>query len=326
MAEKLGVAVGLMPHFGGQVLAEDDRTVLTRNAWGAIVRSSKVGQSISQYLDFGVRSRQDFARYKGRWDPASPGRYPADWEERKGRWKVRDYPVCAWTYGWYGLLRELMGVEGLSIALHEDEALVDEVCEFWADFLVRVFERALREVEVDYVLFWEDMAFKTGPLLSPTHFRRYFSPHYRRLIERFRRSGVRLFMVDSDGNIERLIPLWIETGINILAPFEVDAGMDVTRVRRTYGKDLAIVGGMDKRQLALGQREIEAEVMRRLAGMGDTGYIATLDHAPIPEIPYANYLRYRRFLLDAVEGPGQPSRPGSSQDSVAGVRQDPVSS
>jgi uroporphyrinogen decarboxylase len=184
----------------------------------------------------------------------------------------------------------------------------------------------LREVEVDYVLFWEDMAFKTGPLLSPTHFRRYFSPHYRRLIERFRRSGVRLFMVDSDGNIERLIPLWIETGINILAPFEVDAGMDVTRVRRTYGKDLAIVGGMDKRQLALGQREIEAEVMRRLAGMGDTGYIATLDHAPIPEIPYANYLRYRRFLLDAVEGPGQPSRPGSSQDSVAGVRQDPVSS
>ncbi len=295
MAERLGVDVRLMPDFSEPVVDENDRTALVRNAWGALVRVSKVGESIPQSLSFSLQTREDFGRFRASWDPSTPARYPEDWEERKRRWEGRDYPVCAWTYGWYGLLRELMGVEGLSLAFHEDAALVEEISEFWGDFLIQVFDRALREVDVDYLLFWEDLAYKNGPLLSPAHFRRFFLPHYRRVIEHFRSVGLRLLMVDSDGNIESIVPLWLEAGINMLAPFEVDAGMDVVKVRQRYGDSMALIGGVNKRQVALGPAAARAELHRRLTGMGDTGYIATLDHSPIPETSYADYVAYLRL-------------------------------
>ncbi len=308
MAERLNVNVELLPGFENAVIEEDDRTVLSRNRWGALTRSSKVGQSIPQYLSFGVRTRDDLRKYRSAWDAAAPQRYPADWDDRKRRWRGRDFPVAGWTYGWYGLLRELMGVEELSVAFHEDEALIDEVCEFWGDFIIQAFHRALVEATPDYVLFWEDLAFKTGPPLSPRHFRRFFLPHYKRVIEDFRRHGVTLFMVDSDGNINDIIPLWIEAGVNILAPFEVAAGMDVVQVGRQYGRDLAMIGGVDKMEVAKGRLAMEAEVWRHVVPLLDRGgYIPTLDHAVLPETSLGDYRNYLSHLRSTCEsGKGQP--------------------
>lgn len=297
MAEKVGVSVEPMPGLADEVLKEDERTVTHRNHWGVIMKSSKVGESIAQYLSFPVQTRDDFRRLATQWNPADPARYPADWEARKATWRQRNYPVSIWTYGWYGLLREIMGVEQLSIAFHEDTALVEEMAEFWGDFLISVFDRALSEVDVDYVLFWEDLAFKNGPLLSPAHFRRFFLPHYSRVIDRFRQKGMNLFMVDSDGNVESILPLWLEAGVNVVAPFEVAAGMDVVEVRRRYGSDLAIVGGIDKMEIARGPAAIKTELDRRVRPLLDQGgYIPTLDHAPIPEISFHDYRQYRNLL------------------------------
>lgn len=297
MAEQVGVQFALRPDFSGGPLTEDAETVTTRNAWGTVQKRSKLGQSIPQYLSFGVRTRADFQKYKERWNPRDPARYPSDWEARKRRWKDRTYPISIFVYGWYGALREMMGVVELSVAFYENEALIDEFAEFWGNYLIELFDRALTEVDVDYVLFWEDLAFKTGPLFSPAHFRRFFLPHYRRVIERFRRKGLRLFMVDSDGNIDRIIPLWIEAGINILGPFEVSAGMDVVQIGRTYGRDLAIVGGLDKMETARGPAAIEKEVLRRVPPLLErNGYIPTHDHSPLPEMSLRDYGYYRKFL------------------------------
>ena len=302
LAERVGVDAYLMPDFAGEVITEDERTKTWRNAWGTVVKSSKVGESIPQYLSFGVRTREDFQKYKSRWNPDDPARYPADWEARKAEWKDRTYPISLFAYGWYGLLREMMGVEGLSIAFHTDAALIDEMAEFWGDFLIQLFDRAATEVDVDYALFWEDLAFKTAPLLSPRHFRRFFLPHYKRVVDSLRRKGIEIFMVDSDGNIEDIIPLWLEAGINILGPFEVSAGMDVVDVGRRYGNDLAMVGGLDKMEIARGRAATEAEILRRVPPLLKRGgYIPTCDHSPIPEISLQAYLYYRKFLAKVCQ-------------------------
>jgi uroporphyrinogen-III decarboxylase len=91
--------------------------------------------------------------------------------------------------------------------------------------------------------------------------------------------------------------------INCMQHKEIDrmphweCGMDVVQVQRTYGASLGIIGGIDKKQLVPGPAAIEAEVHCRLDGMGETGYIATLDHSPVPEIPYAHYLHYLRCVM-----------------------------
>ncbi len=297
MAEKVGVNVDLRPDFSGKIITEDEDSITLVSKWGGIVRTLKTGCSLPQYLDFGVKTSADFQKYKTRWNPDAPERYPSDWTSRKNRWKDRDYPVCIWAYGWYGLLRELMGVENLSIAFYEDESLVFEILEFWSDFLIRVYEKALTEVDVDYVLFWEDLAFKNGPLLSPDTFRKFFLPQYKKVISNFKRYGMQIFMVDSDGRIDDIIPLWIEGGVNVLAPFEVGAGMDIVKVRKKYGKDLAIIGGIDKMKVAMGQEAIHEELELKVKPMLESGgYIPTLDHAVPFEMSLGNYLCYRNEL------------------------------
>ena len=87
-------------------------------------------------------------------------------------------------------------------------------------------------------------------------------PRYRKVIDFARSRGVRYFGLDSDGQIDPLIPVWMDAGIDILYPFEVQAGMDVLAVRRKYGKSLRIWGGVDKRVLAPGKEAIDAELRR----------------------------------------------------------------
>jgi len=65
-------------------------------------------------------------------------------------------------------------------------------------------------------MFWEDMAYNHGPLLSPEFYRRYCLPFYRVMVDLVRRNGVRVIMLDSDSDISELIPLWLDAGINVL--------------------------------------------------------------------------------------------------------------
>ncbi|NQU10239.1 hypothetical protein HQ590_05585 [bacterium] len=300
----LGVDFGPQPGFANGVVEEAGPYIVRKNYWGATCRELKAADhhSIPQYLSFAVRSREDFQEYKKRLDPTDPTRYPADWEKRKAAWANRDYPLRLHTYGWYGLLRELLGFEELSLAFFDQPDLIEEISEFWADFTLQVFARALAEVTPDFVLFWEDLAFKTGPLLSPDQFRRFLLPHYQRVIKQFRRHGIDTFMVDSDGNLDLISPFWLEAGINMLGPYEVAAGMDVVQVGKTY-RDLVLVGGLDKREIAKGRAALEAEVLRRVPPLLERGgYIPTLDHATIPELSLDDYRYYREFLQKLCEG------------------------
>jgi len=99
-------------------------------------------------------------------------------------------------------------------------------------------------------------------------------------------------MVDSDGNVEQLIPLWLESGINGVYPMEVAAGMNVAKLRSQYGRDLVMTGGIDKRTLAKDRKAIDEELARRLPVAERGGYIPHLDHAIPHDVPYENFAYY----------------------------------
>ncbi len=59
-----------------------------------------------------------------------------------------------------------------------------------------------------------------------------------------------------------LLPLWIEAGFNCCFPVEVAAGNDIVAYRRQYGRQMAYLGGIDKRAIAAGGATMCAEVLR----------------------------------------------------------------
>jgi uroporphyrinogen decarboxylase len=169
-----------------------------------------------------------------------------------------------------------------------------------ADFLIATMGEILNHTDVDVFGFWEDMAFKTGPLAGPALVRRFMLPRYRRVVEFLRGRGVKFISLDSDGRIDSLIPVWLDAGINVLYPFEVQCGMDVIETRRRYGHRLRMWGGIDKRSLAISREAIDEELRRVRPLVEEGGYVAALDHSIPPDVPYENYRYYMERLREIV--------------------------
>ena len=303
---------GPLPRFEREVLSETDRCVTYRDASGVVRRALKEGKtrgtraSMDQFLEHPVKDAGDFERMRERYDPRDPARYPQNWEVLVRHWRGRSFPLALpenATFGFYNTLRTWMGTEGLSVALHDDPELVERMVEFLADFFIELARPALDELEVDYLSIFEDMAFRSGPLLSPRTFRRFFGGAYRRLARFARERGVEAVWVDSDGDLEPLMDELLDAGITCLWPCEVAAGMDPVRLRERWGADAVFSGGVDKRVLAGDKEQIDRHLERLRPVVRGGGYIPTVDHIIPPDVPYENFLHYLDAKKRLLEGP-----------------------
>ena len=154
-------------------------------------------------------------------------------------------------------------------------------------------KRVVKDIRVDWAMFWEDMAFKTGPLISPSMVRKFMMPHYKKVTDILRSNGVDVIIANSDGNVNELIPLWLECGINACWPLECAAGNDAVALRKKYGKDLILAGCIDKRALLKGKDAIREEVMSKVPFLLETGgYLPSVDHMVPPDVTLENYLYF----------------------------------
>ena len=294
--------IGMFPDFGYEVLDETDRYVTARHRNGVVTKALKEGtvrgtrMSMDTYIGHPVTDRRSWADIKRRYDPAAEFRYPFWWDEMVRLWKDRDYPLCLLGNGAFGLysgLRSWVGTENVSYMFYDDPALVEEMIESKTDFLLNLVERALKDVQFDYFNFFEDCAGKGGPLFGPELFRRFFMKPYQRIIDRLRKAGIRSFWVDSDGDGEALVPLWMEAGITCFWPLEQASGMDPLRLRKRFGKELKLCGGIDKIEIARGRKAIDRELSAKIPPLLEQGgYIPHIDHAVSPEISYGDFMYY----------------------------------
>lgn len=290
------------PPFERKVIEEDERTVLYINHEGILMRERKDNplSSMPQFVRFPVETREDFRKfYKERMQPDLAARIGTDYIERLAAYRDRDFPLIVISDRWggfFGGLRAMVGVERLCTLFYDDSALVEEMMDATADFIIAMMDKILDHTDVDVYGFWEDMAYKTGPLIGPDMLRKYALPRYKRVVEFVRSRGVPLVSLDSDGDIRSLIPIWLDAGINILYPFEAQCGMDVMKVRREYGRDLRIWFGIDKRALAQGPGAIDTELARVTPLIREGGYIPGTDHSLPPDVSFANYRYYMEKL------------------------------
>jgi len=293
------INVGLCPGFEYETIEETGEYEIYRDGDGVIKKKLRnvPPPAMPQYIEYPLKGRDQWHEFKKRLNPDSPARFPIHWQSIKRQYLDRDFPLGIHAGSLYGWLRNWMGVEGISLAVYDDPAFLEQAATEMTDCILAVLDRAFEGVEYDFALFWEDMAYKTASLISPEHYRQIFLPQYRRITDRLHRAGIDILMLDSDGNVEELIPCWLNVGINFIYPMEVAAGMDVVALRKKFGKELLIGGGMDKRILARDKDAIKKMVEDTVALMQEGGYVPGCDHAITPDIPWENYRYYRELLL-----------------------------
>lgn len=300
--------LSLIPPLDRQVLedTEEYRTVKDEDGNTIRVRKADPLGSMPQWLSYPVRNRGDWEQVvKPRLDASSPARLPSP--EELDHWaaamQTRDFPLSIYSGSLYGWPRCLMGVEALSLAFYDDPGLVQEICEHLTEYIIALMTPFLERVRFDWAFYWEDMGHKTASLCSPATYREFMLPRLARIANVLRDHGVRHIIVDSDGNNDALIPLWLEVGVNGWRPCEIASGCDPVRLRREY-PDLVLMGGVDKRPLAWGPEAIERELLSKVPWLClQRGYFPQIDHLVPPDVSLANYTHYARLVRAIAEDP-----------------------
>jgi uroporphyrinogen decarboxylase len=196
--------------------------------------------------------------------------------------------VGVYPYGFFGGPRTMMGAEECLVACALEPDLIADITQTLSDLWFKLWSRAMEETRIDVIFFWEDMAGKQGSLISPTMFRRFMTPHYRRLTDLARRHGAQMLSVDSDGFMHELTGLFLEAGVPIVYPYEVQAANDIPMLLAKHPA-LRVMGGMDKRAMIYGRATIDAEMERVRPLLAGGRMLPFPDHLIPPDVSWENY-------------------------------------
>ncbi len=300
-------ALRLCPGFPGESLGVHDGQALYKDGDGVTYAEMVEGdQSIPHYLDYPIKGRKEWEElYKPRLAVDAPGRFPdVDWEAVDREYAASGAPRFLYLDSFMGYIRNLMGFENFAMLAYDDPELLEDMVETLTRIKEAWLDRLSGKTKLDMVHYWEDICYNAGPMINPDVFRDIVVPRIKRVNDRLRQEfDCTYICVDCDGNFEALMEGWIASGVNILMPCEVDAGMDILRLQDTYQDRCGFHGGIQKKALSQGSDAIRAELERVLPAVERGGYIPHLDHgcpANVPLTAYKEYLQLKREVLGCV--------------------------
>lgn len=293
-----GPHMGMIPGFQHEVIEQTEDWEIIRDGAGVLQKRSRKGATIPQFLEFPVKNREDFEEMIKRYDPDDPRRIHADLDQRAKELADRDYPLHISGGGWFGWMRNWMGLENAAMLFYDDPELVHDMMDWMADFVCKLVHPYIDRIDYEWAHYWEDMAYNKASLISPAMFREFMVGPYKKVTGLFREHGIDVHVVDCDGNIEELIPCFMEGGVNCMFPIEIGVWKpDLMAWRKQYGKDLLMIGGIDKTALMHGKKEVEEEVYSKVPQLIKIGgYIPLVDHRVPPDVPLENYQYYLELI------------------------------
>jgi hypothetical protein len=286
--------VWMYPLFEEKVISETADKRIIVNKEGLLAEVPKDGHdTIAHFIRSSIVTPEDWKRVKEE-------RFRRDDPKRRidvEAWKKRHpsdrmYPLGVSCGSMIGKVRNILTLEGLAYAVYDYPDMVEDMVETYCVLIEDYLDQVLPHIDFDFASGWEDIAAKNGPLVSMDFFRNVVVPRYKRISRRLHAHGIDLWYTDCDGDVRQLLPHFVDGGINCLFPFEVNCGGHPGRLLDEYGKDLRIMGGIDKMELAKGPEAIKAYLksVERLVERG--GYIPFCDHRCPPDVKQEYYLYY----------------------------------
>ena len=252
-------------------------------------------------VDYPIKEPTIDALNRYKWpDPDDLGRIEGLREKARELYETTEYALVVDMIG-YGVFEQgwaLRGFENflMDLALNQKfaEALMQRVADYkislWGHLLDAVGEYVQVVVEAD------DMGTQQGLMVSPETYRRLIKPAQKRVWQ-FIKSKTKAFLfLHSCGSVRKLIPDFIELGLDILNPVQVAAkGMDPKELKKEFGKDLTFWGGGCDTQniLPFGTPEdVEKEVKKRILELAPgVGFVFNQVHSIQPQVPPENIIR-----------------------------------
>ncbi len=299
-----GGNVWLSPPFEEKVIEQREGKQILQNAEGLLAEVPLDGHStIPHYIHSSVVTPDDWRKVKAeRLRLDDPARIVDVDALRRAHPPDRDYPLAVWAGSMIGKVRDLLTVENLAYACYDYPAMVEDMVETCCQLVEHYLDQVLGEVDFDCAGGWEDICFKNGPLVSVTFFRDVVVPRYQRIRDKLHAHGIDLWYMDCDGDIRPILPLFLEAGVNVMFPWEVNGSGHPGAMLDEYGKDLRIMGGVDKMVLARGREDIRRYLESLVPYVERGGFIPHCDHRCPPDVSQDNYFYYLDVKQELLGG------------------------
>jgi hypothetical protein len=246
-------------------------------------------------------SRPELEALRRSLDPNDRRRLPSQWPKRVRAWQTRDHVLLLRVHRGFFLS---MGVHDwgrfseVVRLLIDDPAFVREAMAIQADLAAGLAERVLGEVEIDGAVFTEPIGGNDGPLISPRMYEEFVLTSYKPVFEVLSRHGVETIVFRTFANSRILIPSILKWGFTCLWACEVNIeAMDYRDLRREFGRDLRLIGGIDLDALRRDKEAIRREIEEKVPPLvADGGYVPLADGRVREDVRFENYIYYRRLL------------------------------
>ena len=293
-----GIGVNISPRYEEKTLEENDRWRIFTTGWGVTMKQFKQEDSTPEFLDYKVATPEAWEDAKRRMGDPSGRINWARLKEDYPRWKARgDWISAGFWFGFDVTHSWMAGTETLLVAMLEEPEWVADMIATYLDSCMALFGQVWDAGYTFDEIHWpDDMGYKGTTFFSPALYRELVQPFHRRAVEWAHKKGI-YARLHSCGDIRKLLPDIVATGIDALNPLEVKAGMDALRVKREYGDKLTLHGGVNA-VLWDDRDRIVAEIERLVSALKEGGgYIFASDHS----IPSSVSLENFRTIMECVK-------------------------
>jgi hypothetical protein len=248
-----------------------------------------------------VAGMDDYRRLKPRFYPDHSRAIESmrPWGERQKRGEA---VVWATLEGFFWFPRTLMDIEKLSYAYYDEPELVHAINGDLLEFNLGLVRRMAAVCPPTFMTLAEDMSYNLGPMISQAVFEEFCAPYYRRLMEVLNEHRI-ILIVDTDGDVTRLVPWLNAVSVAGVLPIERQAGVDGMALRRQF-PGLRMVGHYDKMVMNRGEEAMRAEFERIRPLMRSGGFIPSVDHQTPPGVSLEQYRVYLRLLAEYAKTGG----------------------
>lgn len=208
----------------------------------------------------------------------------------------KDYAYWLSLEGFFWFPRTLFGIENHLFAFYDYPELMKTINRDLCEYHKKCIDLVYSYITPKFMTFAEDMSYNGGPMLSRAAYNEFVLPYYKELTPLLQERGTKV-LIDTDGNVEPLIPWFLEGGIQGILPLERMAGVDVNRIREKYPR-LIMIGGYDKTVMHKGETAMRAEFERVLPVIRSGGYIPGVDHQTPPDVTLEDYRVFMRLLWE----------------------------
>jgi hypothetical protein len=173
----------------------------------------------------------------------------------------------------------------------------------------------LNEVETDAAVFMEPLCDRHGPLISPRMYEEFALKSYQPVLDTLRRNGVDTIIFMTWANARLLLPSVVAYGFNCLWAYESGTkAMDYRELRKEFGPELRLIGGVDLDKIREGRNAIRREILEKIPPLlEDGGYIPLADGRVREDMPFENYAYYRRLLEEVTRRPEEHRIPSETR-------------